>query len=301
MKQRSMVPSLFFVLVLALAACGDVDAGPAADYAVAAPQEGVTHHVRFEVDGQAHYGILEGETIRELSGPPYNDPPETGRSHDLASVRLLAPVEPRAVLAVGLNYGTFVGEDAPPEAPLFFAKLPGTIIGTEGDIHSYPAQERLFYETELVVVIGRTASNITAEEAPDYIFGVAAGNDVSDRGWQTADEQWFRGKSADTWGPVGPVVARGLDYGNLEMVGRLNGEEVQRTNSADLIFDIPTLVAYITQWITLHPGDVIFSGTPGGAGELQPGDVFEVEVEGVGTLRNTVVSVGDAAVARGGG
>jgi 2-keto-4-pentenoate hydratase/2-oxohepta-3-ene-1,7-dioic acid hydratase in catechol pathway len=148
------------------------------------------------------------------------------------------------------------------------------------------------YEGELVVVIGKTAKNVSVEDASDYIFGVTAGNDVSERDWQRDDLQWLRAKGSDTFGPVGPVLVSGLDYNDLRVETRLNGEVRQAESTADLIFDIDTIVSYVSRYVTLCPGDIIFTGTPGSTRAMQPGDVVEIEVQGVGVLRNTVAKEG---------
>jgi 2-keto-4-pentenoate hydratase/2-oxohepta-3-ene-1,7-dioic acid hydratase in catechol pathway len=303
MCRSSRFFALGFALFLSASACGETPDSEssastlAAQTPTIAPRaEGVVHYVRYEVGGETFYGILEGDLVRELEGEPYFDPPETGRTHALADVRLVAPVEPGIVLAVGFNYESHLGtlgQEEIPEFPELFAKLPTSIIGSGDPILMYPDSEDLHFETELVVVIGRTARNISPEQAPDHIFGVTAGNDVSERSWQTTDLQWLRAKASDSFGPVGPVVARGLNYGDLLLEGRLNGEVMQTERSSDLVRDLPTLVSYISRWVTLNPGDIIFTGTPGTTVAMQPGDVFEVEVEGVGVLRNEVVRAGD--------
>ena len=150
--------------------------------------------------------------------------------------------------------------------------------------------ENVHYEAELVLVIGRKAKNVSEAEALDYVFGVTAGNDVSARAWQRSDLQWFRAKASDTFGPLGPVVATGLDPANLMVEGRHNGKTVQRERSGDLLFGPAAIVSFVSRYVTLLPGDVIFTGTPGATAALAPGDVFEVEVEGVGILRNPVVA-----------
>jgi 2-keto-4-pentenoate hydratase/2-oxohepta-3-ene-1,7-dioic acid hydratase in catechol pathway len=144
----------------------------------------------------------------------------------------------------------------------------------------------------MVVVIGTRATNVPAEQAASYVFGVTAGNDVSERDWQNADLQWFRAKASDTFGPLGPAIVTGLDYDNLQLQTRLNGEVVQSERTKDLIFDVKTIVSYVSRYVTLMPGDVIFTGTPQTTKAFKPGDVIEVEVEGVGVLRNRAVRAG---------
>jgi 2-keto-4-pentenoate hydratase/2-oxohepta-3-ene-1,7-dioic acid hydratase in catechol pathway len=149
----------------------------------------------------------------------------------------------------------------------------------------------MHYEGELVVVIGRQVKNASVEQARDAIFGVTCGNDVSERNWQhgpAKDMQWWRAKGCDTFAPLGPAIVTGLDYDTLLLRTRLNGEVVQKQYTSDLIFDCPTIVSYITRWITLMPGDIIYTGTPGATRKMSPGDVVEVEIEGIGVLRNPV-------------
>ena len=238
-------------------------------------------YVRYLHGERIAYGILEGDVIRELAGNFLADSRPTGKSVRLADVRLLAPCEPTKVVAVGLNYKSHIGERATPEYPGLFTKLPTSIIGPEQEIVFPPGAEDVHYEGELVAVIGRRASRVSEAEAPKYIFGVTAGNDVSERKWQRADLQWFRAKGSDTFGPLGPAVVTGLDYKDLQLTTRLNGEVRQSQRTSDLLFSV-------SQFVTLLPGDLIYTGTPGSTKAMKPGDVVEVEIEGVGVLRNKV-------------
>lgn len=254
-----------------------------------AGQKPVVRYVRYSHQGATAYGILDDETIRELRGDLFADPVPTGRRFPLAEVKLLAPCEPSKVIAVGLNYRSHLGDRPPAAYPGLFAKYPTSIIATEEPIVLPPDAQNAHYEGELVVVIGRRAKNVSPAEASSYVFGVTAGNDVSERDWQRADLQWFRAKAADTFGPLGPAIVTGLDYDNLLLQTRLNGEVVQSERTQDLIFDIATIVSYVSRYVTLLPGDVIYTGTPGTTRRIQPDDVVEVEIEGVGVLRNPVV------------
>jgi 2-keto-4-pentenoate hydratase/2-oxohepta-3-ene-1,7-dioic acid hydratase in catechol pathway len=173
--------------------------------------------------------------------------------------------------------------------PGLFAKYPTSIIGPGENIVRPPDSQNLHYEGEMVIVIGRTAKNVHWEEASRYIFGVTVGNDVSERDWQQADLQWFRAKASDTFGPVGPVIARGLDYNNLHLETRVNGEVRQSESTEDLLFNVEAIVSYVSRYVTLMPGDIIFTGTPGTTEAMEPGDIVEVELEGVGILSNRVV------------
>jgi 2-keto-4-pentenoate hydratase/2-oxohepta-3-ene-1,7-dioic acid hydratase in catechol pathway len=250
----------------------------------------VTKYVRYESGGTVSYGIVNGDSVRVLSGDYFSNPRPTGRSVKLSSVRLLAPVVPKKVIAVGLNYLSHTTTAAP--YPGLFAKMPTSIVGPDAAI-VYPGDAKnLHYEGEMVVVIGKRASNVPEADAAQYIFGITAGNDVSERDWQRDDLQWFRAKAADTFGPLGPWIVTGLDYNDLLLQTRLNGTVVQSQRTKDLIFNVHHIVSYISRYVTLEPGDVIYTGTPGTTKAMKPGDVVEIELEGVGVLRNPVVAAG---------
>lgn len=253
-------------------------------------QQGVTRYVRYGYQGRTGYGVLDGETIRELSGNFLESPRATGVTVRRADVKLLAPVTPSKVIAVGLNYRSHLGERPVPAYPGLFAKLPTSIVGPGDGIVMPPDATDLHYEGEMVIVIGKQAHNVPEAQALEYVFGVTAGNDVSERAWQRNDLQWFRAKASDTFGPIGPVVARGLNYDSLLVQTRLNGETRQSERTSDLIFNVPAIVSYVSRYVTLSPGDLIFTGTPQSTKPMKPGDVVEVEVEGVGVLRNPVVA-----------
>jgi len=251
-----------------------------------------TRYVRYEAGGRTAWGILEGESIRELQGSIFATPAPkpSGRTLKLADVKLLPPAEAKKVIAAGLNYKSHIGEQSPAKYVGLFAKFPTSLTGHNDNI-IYPADATtVHYEAEVCVVIGKRAKNITEAQVKDHIFGVTPCNDVSERGWQKADLQWFRAKAADTFGPMGPALVTNVDYNKLKLIGRLNGEVVQETTTDLLIFSIDNIVSYTSRYITLEPGDVIFTGTPGTTRAMKPGDVFEVEIPGVGTLRNPVVA-----------
>ena len=251
---------------------------------------------RFEHNGSVHYGLFSGDQIQILSGAPWLGGAATGENVDANGVKLLAPVEPSKVIAVGYNYISHREEmtheeNRPiPEYPPLFLKLPTSITDPDADVVYPPDATDLHFEGELVVVIGKTASKVTPEDAPNYIFGVTAGNDISERNWQANDLQWFRAKGSDDFGPLGPVVVTGLNYLDLRVQTRLNGKTMQDQSSIDHIHDINVILSYISQYVTLHPGDLIYTGTPGATAAMNPGDVVEIEVQGVGTLRNQIVS-----------
>jgi 2-keto-4-pentenoate hydratase/2-oxohepta-3-ene-1,7-dioic acid hydratase in catechol pathway len=255
-------------------------------------QTRITRYVRFAHQNTAAYGVLEGETIRELKGDPFAAVEFTGKTVKLGEVKLLAPCQPSKVIAAGLNYKSHIGERPSATYPGLFAKLPSSIIATGERILVPDDAKNVHFEGELVVVIGKRAKNVSVESAPQYVFGVTAGNDVSERDWQKNDLQWFRAKASDTFGPLGPVIVSGLNYGDLLLQTRLNGEVVQSQRTKDLIFDVPTLVSYISRFVTLEPGDVIYTGTPGTTKPMKPGDRVEVEIEGIGILKNEVARAG---------
>jgi 2-keto-4-pentenoate hydratase/2-oxohepta-3-ene-1,7-dioic acid hydratase in catechol pathway len=258
-----------------------------------------TKYVRYEVGGRASWGILEGETtIRELQGSVFESAKPTGKTVKLAEVKLLPPAEPKKVIAAGLNYKSHIGQQTPAKYVGLFAKFPTSLIGHNADI-IYPADATVVhYEAEVCVVMGKRAKNITEAQVKSHIFGIAPCNDVSERSWQKADLQWFRAKAADTFGPIGPAVVTNVDYNKIKLIGRHNGKVVQETTTDLLIFNIDNIVSYTSRYVTLEPGDVIFTGTPGTTQAMKPGDVFEVEIPGVGLLRNPVVAEKRAATSQ---
>jgi 2-keto-4-pentenoate hydratase/2-oxohepta-3-ene-1,7-dioic acid hydratase in catechol pathway len=247
---------------------------------------------RFEHNGKKSYGTVADGRVEELQGRLLEPPQFTGRRFALDEVRLLAPCEPPKVLAVGQNYISHLGERKTPKNPEMFYKPTTSLQDPSGPIEIPADAEDVHYEGELVVVIGRTVRNASREEAAAAIFGVTCGNDVSDRNWQRGagkDVQWWRAKGCDTFAPLGPVIVTELDYSNLLLTTRLNGAVVQQQRTSDLIFDVPTVISFISRYLTLTPGDVIYTGTPGNTGPMHRGDVVEVEIEGIGTLSNPVV------------
>jgi len=214
-----------------------------------------------------------------------------------------APLKtPRKFLCIGLNYRAHAAESgaAIPKEPVFFNKFATSIVGpTDPVLHQGELTQELDYEVELGVVIGKTARCVDEADAMAYVFGYTVVNDISARDLQHRDGQWIKGKALDTYAPMGPcVVTRDeLDGGNLTLRTRVNGELRQESNTSDLIFPIPRLIAYLSRLITLEPGDIIITGTPSGVGAamkpprfLKPGDVVECEIEGIGVLRNPIVS-----------
>ncbi len=250
--------------------------------------------IRFLKNDQPRHGLIEGEVVYTVEGSIFGEFRRAEEVAELAEVGLLAPCQPSKIVAVGLNYRTHAAEagmDVPPE-PLLFFKPPSSVIGPLDPI-VYPAlSQQVDYEGELAVIIGRRARNVSPEEAHDFILGYACGNDVTARDLQRRDDQWTRAKGFDTFCPLGPCIVTDLDPAHLAIRTRVNGEIRQNATTADMVFSVAELIATISQVMTLEPGDVILTGTPSGVGPLQPGDVVEVEIEGIGTLRNPVVGQG---------
>ena len=248
-------------------------------------------YARFETGGRKCYGIQANGGFEELRGGLFDDPQPAGRRFASNEVRLLAPCEPHTVFAVGQNYLSHLGERKVPSKPEMFYKPVSSLQDPDGPIVIPPDAEDVHFEGELVVVIGKTIRNASPEEAVAAVFGVTCGNDVSDRNWQRGpgkDVQYWRAKGCDTFGPLGPVIVTGLDYSDLLLTTRVNGEIAQQQRTSDFIFDVPTVICFISRYVTLSPGDVIYTGTPGNTRRMAPGDVVEVEIEGIGTLRNPV-------------
>ncbi len=252
----------------------------------------ITRYVRYESADEVHFGLVRDDTVRRLDGDFLAGGRPDGSAVPLADVRVLAPVVPGKIVAVGLNYASHLGTRDAPTEPGLFAMYPSAVIGPDDDIVPPPDAGPVHFEGELVLVIGRRASRVEAENALHHLFGVTAGNDVSERSWQRNDLQWVRAKSSDTFAPIGPAVVTGLDFEDLLLRTRLNGEIVQEERTADLLFGVPEVLEYITRHVTLEPGDLVFTGTPGTTRGMHPGDVVEVEIEGVGVLRNTVRAAG---------
>jgi 2-keto-4-pentenoate hydratase/2-oxohepta-3-ene-1,7-dioic acid hydratase in catechol pathway len=259
-------------------------------------QNEVQKYVRFEVAGRAAYGRWHGDTIEELEGSIYTKPTPTGATFHLEQVRLLVPCEPSKVLAVGLNYGShqvFVtsaegGKPLDMTKPVIFAKFPTSLIPDGAAIVFPEGATNVHFEGELAVVVGKQATRVSEAEAKNHVFGVSICNDLVDRNWLLNDLQWFRAKGSDGFGPMGPAIVRGLNYSNLRLRTWINNELRQDSSTSELVYSPDKLLSYISQFITLLPGDVIFTGTPGKTQAVSRGDTIEIEIEGVGRLRNSV-------------
>jgi 2-keto-4-pentenoate hydratase/2-oxohepta-3-ene-1,7-dioic acid hydratase in catechol pathway len=248
----------------------------------------ISRYVRYEAGGATHHGLVDGPTVHRLDGDFLTGGSPDGTTIPLADVRLRPPVVPGKIVAVGLNYASHLGDRKAPGEPGLFAMYPSAIVGPGDDIVPPPDASPVHFEGELVLVMGRRASRVAVGDALGHVFGVTAGNDITERSWQRNDLQWVRAKSSDTFAPIGPAVVTGLAFEDLLLRTRLNGEVVQEGRTSDLLFGMPEIIAYITRFVTLEPGDLVFTGTPGTTCGMHEGDVVEVEIEGVGVLRNTL-------------
>jgi 2-keto-4-pentenoate hydratase/2-oxohepta-3-ene-1,7-dioic acid hydratase in catechol pathway len=246
---------------------------------------------RFRHAGRERYGAIEGTVVRPLSAAPWAGGLPDGAPVPLADVVLLAPVEPSKIVCVGRNYRAHAKElgNEVPAVPLIFMKPPSSVVGPQDAIRIPAASKEVQHESELAVVIGRTLSRATAVEAKLAVFGYTALNDVTARDIQREEKQFTRAKGFDTFCPIGPVIETALDPLDLSVACRVNGAERQRGSTRDMVFDPFVLVAFVSNVMTLLPGDVVSTGTPEGVGALQRGDWVEVEVQGVGVLRNPIV------------
>jgi len=247
-------------------------------------------YIRYRYQGKTSYGILDGSTVREISGGLFGDRKAAGASADLSSVELLWPCEPTKLLAVGLNYRSHLGNQPAPANPEIFLKPQSALLEPGGAIRIPQGARDVHYEGELVVVIGKTARHVSVAEAADCIFGFTCGVDVSERYWQKNDLQWWRAKGCDTFAPLGPSICAGYDWSQGGIETRVNGSVVQSGRFSELLFDPLKIVSYASQHMTLMPGDVIYTGTPGHTSSLKSGDVVEVDIQGIGVLRNTVAA-----------
>jgi len=255
---------------------------------------------RFRTGRRVCYGAVEGSQIVEIQGDIFSKLRLTSRRYELSEVKLLAPTSPRTCIGgPGISYRSHVefasrlmGRPVEVAAlPTPWRKGENCIIGPEeaivipkdstGDVH---------HEGELVVVIGKQCRRATEANAMEFVFGYTCGNDVSERNWQRTDFNFWRAKGCDTFAPVGPWIATDIDPNNLELEVRLNGKVVQKANTSELIYGISIIIQTVSQAITLLPGDLIFTGTPGTTEAMKPGDIVEVELSGIGVLRNPVVA-----------
>ncbi len=251
----------------------------------------VSRYARFKAGNTVAMGVIEGDKITQIEGDLFGSWKKTTNTHDLKSVKLLVPTKPSQVLAMAGNYKSHIKNTPVPEKfqiPQAFFKSPSCLIPDGAEVVIPPGTKEVHFEAELVVIIGKEARNVSEEKALDYVFGVTCGNDISARDWQKSDVQWWRAKGSDTFGPCGPIIVSGLNYDDLRVQMRVNGKVLQDQSSKDLIHSVSKTVSFLSQHITLHPGDLIYTGTPGETSAIKPGDLMEVEIDGIGVLKNKV-------------
>ncbi|MDZ4724328.1 MAG: fumarylacetoacetate hydrolase family protein [candidate division Zixibacteria bacterium] len=254
--------------------------------------------VRFSTEKSilSRFGVIREGALSVLNFAPWEGGSETGERLNVQEIRLLAPVTPSKIVCVGLNYHAHVSAsfsaDKPPDTPLIFLKPPSSVIGPKESIVHPEQSERVDYEAELGIVIGKLARFVSEETALDHIFGFTCVNDVTARDLQKKDGQWGRAKGFDTFCPVGPwIIPRDdIDFANAQVEGILNDNVMQSGNTSQMIFSIPTIICYISSVMTLEPGDLIATGTPSGIAPMKPGDTIVVRIAGIGELSNTMVA-----------
>ena len=256
---------------------------------------------RFRLGDRTAYGVVEGETVVEAMGSPFETRESRGIRYPLTSVKLLPPVVPSNFWAAGPNYRGHIEAMAArrgqpptyPVAPSPNQRAVNALIGHRDDIViPKDSSGAVQPEGQLAVVIGKQARNVSKENALDYVFGYTIGNDISQRVWQQTDRTLWRCKNADTFKPLGPWIATNLDPSDLRIIVRHNGAVTQDFSSADQIWDVATWIHELTKYMTLTPGDILWMGTQGADGDMVAGDVIEVEIDGIGVLRNQVVAEG---------
>jgi 2-keto-4-pentenoate hydratase/2-oxohepta-3-ene-1,7-dioic acid hydratase in catechol pathway len=250
--------------------------------------------VRFRSEERIATGVLEGEHVRALEGTFFEKPVPTGEELPLDAIRLLAPVIPSKLVCIARNYPEHAKEmgNPVPQVPVLFIKPATSVIGPGDPIPLPPGAGRVDHEAELAAVIGRICRRVTEDQAMSAVLGFTCANDITSRDWQQSDVQWARAKGSDGFGPLGPWIETELDPSDLEVVSRVNGELRQKARTSEMTLSPAQLVSHISQTITLLPGDVVLTGTPPGVGPLEPGDVVEIEIEGIGVLENPVVDGG---------
>ena len=254
---------------------------------------------RYQTDAGVSFGIVSGDQIEEVDGSPFGDYAKTGKRHSLADVRLLIPFEPKTFYAAGVNYEEHVREaaallgrepDIPQKPDIGYRANNALIAHNEPVIKPADSTDRLQYEGELVVVIGKRAKNLSERDALSCVLGYTIGNDVSERTWQASDRTLWRAKNADTFKPMGPWIETDVDLDALRTVVRLNGEIVSDFPTNNMVFGVATYIAAMTRYLTLHPGDMIWMGTDGATQNMKPGDTCEVEITGIGALSNPIIA-----------
>lgn len=258
-----------------------------------------TKWVRFQSGDKVSYGRIEGDSVLAVEGAPWGACSPTSTRYPLSAVKLLIPTVPSTFFCVGINYRDHIIQSARrrgvepvfPQRPDIGYRANNALCAHEEPIvKPKDAGEVFQYEGELVAVIGKQGRKIAPERALGHVFGWTIGNDVSERTWQRADRTMWRAKNADTFKPMGPWIVTDLDYRTMTTTIRLNGEEVDRFATANMIHDVETYIVEVSKYCTFYPGDVIWMGTDGSPHNMKPGDVCEIEITGIGTLRNEVVA-----------
>jgi len=248
-------------------------------------------YLRFLQNGNAKYGLLEKDNvIIEMVGDIFNNPKNTENVYSLSEITFLPPCIPTKIIAVGLNYFDHADEVQMkiPEEPLIFMKPPSALIAHDSNIIYPKMSKQLDYEAELAVIIKNKVKDIEPEDVFKNILGYTCFNDVTARDLQKKDEQWTRAKSFDTFAPIGPFISTDLNPDNLQIKLYKNGQLMQNSSTSNMIFKVDKIVSFVSKIMTLFPGDIIATGTPSGVGQLEVGDKVEVEIEGIGTLKNKV-------------
>jgi 2-keto-4-pentenoate hydratase/2-oxohepta-3-ene-1,7-dioic acid hydratase in catechol pathway len=257
--------------------------------------------IKFTAGGKTAYGILEGDRIAEVAGDPFAGYERTSRLHALAAVKIEVPVMPRTFYCAGLNYTAHVIEQAakrgvapniPTKPDIGYRAANALIADGENVVIPRDASEKIQYEGELVAVIGKKAKHLSEAEALSCVLGYTIGNDVSERTWQSSDRTLWRAKNSDTFKPMGPWIETAVDLDALETIVRVNGAVTTRFPTNAMLFGVAVFISAMSRYLTLHPGDVIWMGTDGHSPDLKAGDVVDVEITGIGTLRNTFVAEG---------
>ena len=254
---------------------------------------------RYQTDAGVSFGIVSGDQIEEVDGSPFGEYSKTGNRHSLADVRLLIPFEPKTFYAAGVNYEDHVREaaallgrepDIPQKPDIGYRANNALIAHNQPIVKPADSTDRLQYEGELVVVIGKQAKNLSEADALSCVLGYTIGNDVSERAWQASDRTLWRAKNSDTFKPMGPWIETDVDLNALRTLVRLNGEVVSDFPTNNMVFGVATYISAMTRYLTLHPGDMIWMGTDGATQNMKPGDICEVEISGIGTLTNPIVA-----------
>jgi len=249
--------------------------------------------IRFSAAGKTAYGILEGDRISEVAGDPFIGYERTNRVHSLAGVKIEVPVVPPTFYCAGRNYAIHsikAGHDVPAKPDIGYRANNALIAHGENVVIPRDATENVVYEGELVVVIGKKAKHLSEKDALGCVLGYTIGNDVSERAWQRSDRTFWRSKNTDTFKPMGPWIETDVGLDAMETIVRLNGTEQIRFETNNMVFGVATFISAMTRYLTLYPGDVIWMGTEGTSPNIKAGDVVEIEITGIGTLRNPFVA-----------